>query len=106
MAIDYRTAGKWQQAYPETRGLLVEHASGRADDRRRAVVQSAIRPGNFVAFDAATGKPLWHAALGATLSNTPQTFTLDGRQDVVVAAGESALWLRAAVMPFARRRHE
>jgi alcohol dehydrogenase (cytochrome c) len=45
--------------------------------------------GNFVAYDAATGKPLWHAGLGANTSNGPQTFMLDGRQYVVVGAGDS-----------------
>jgi alcohol dehydrogenase (cytochrome c) len=45
--------------------------------------------GNFVAYDAATGKPLWHAGLGANTSNGPQTFVLDGKQYVVVGAGDS-----------------
>jgi len=45
--------------------------------------------GNFVAYDAATGKPLWHAGLGANTSNGPQTFMLEGRQYVVVGAGDS-----------------
>jgi alcohol dehydrogenase (cytochrome c) len=45
--------------------------------------------GNFVAYDAATGKPLWRAGLGANTSNGPQTFLLDGRQYVVVGAGDS-----------------
>jgi len=45
--------------------------------------------GNFVAYDAATGKPLWHAGLGTNTSNGPQTFLLDGRQFVVVGAGDA-----------------
>ena len=45
--------------------------------------------GNFVAYDVATGKPLWHAGLGANTSNGPQTFMLDGKQYVVVGAGDS-----------------
>jgi alcohol dehydrogenase (cytochrome c) len=45
--------------------------------------------GNFVAYDAATGKPLWHAGLGTNTSNGPQTFLVDGRQYVVVGAGDS-----------------
>jgi len=44
--------------------------------------------GNFVAYDAATGKPLWHAGLGNNTTNGPQTFLLDGRQYVVVGAGD------------------
>jgi alcohol dehydrogenase (cytochrome c) len=45
--------------------------------------------GNFVAYDAATGKPLWHAGLGNNTGNGPQTFLLDGRQYVVVGAGDT-----------------
>jgi acido-empty-quinoprotein group A len=44
--------------------------------------------GHFVAYDASTGKPLWHAGLGNNTSNGPQTFLLDGRQYVVVGAGD------------------
>ena len=44
--------------------------------------------GNFVAYDAATGKPLWHAGLGTNTSNGPQTYLIDGRQYVVVGAGD------------------
>jgi alcohol dehydrogenase (cytochrome c) len=44
--------------------------------------------GNFVAYDAATGNPLWHAGLGNNTTNGPQTFLLDGRQYVVVGAGD------------------
>ena len=43
---------------------------------------------NFVAYDASSGKPLWHAGLGATTSNGPQTFMVDGRQLIVVGAGD------------------
>jgi len=44
--------------------------------------------GNFVAYDAASGKALWRAGLGVNNSNGPQTFLLDGRQFVVVGAGD------------------
>jgi acido-empty-quinoprotein group A len=44
---------------------------------------------NFIAYDAATGKPLWHAGLGSNTSNGPQTYLLDGRQYIVVGAGDS-----------------
>ena len=45
--------------------------------------------GNFVAYDPATGRPLWHAGLGVNSSNGPQTFLVDGRQYVVVGAGDA-----------------
>jgi alcohol dehydrogenase (cytochrome c) len=45
--------------------------------------------GNFVAYDAATGRPLWHAGLNTNTSNGPETFLLDGRQFVVVGAADA-----------------
>jgi len=42
----------------------------------------------LVAFDAATGKPLWHSRIG-NVSNAPQTFMLDGHQYVIAATGDT-----------------
>ncbi len=44
--------------------------------------------GNFIAFDAKTGSPLWHSALLSNPGNAPITYMLDGKQFVLVAAGE------------------
>jgi alcohol dehydrogenase (cytochrome c) len=44
--------------------------------------------GNFVAFDPANGKPLWHAQIGQ-VSNAPETYLVDGHQYVLVAAGDT-----------------
>src|SRR5262249_9218779 len=44
--------------------------------------------GNLVARDPANGKPLWHARLGG-VSNAPETYMLDERQYVLVAAGDA-----------------
>jgi alcohol dehydrogenase (cytochrome c) len=44
--------------------------------------------GNFVAFDPANGNPLWHAQIGQ-VSNAPETYLIDGRQHVLVAAGDT-----------------
>jgi alcohol dehydrogenase (cytochrome c) len=44
--------------------------------------------GNLVAFDAANGTPLWNARLG-NVTNAPQTYVLDGKQHVLVAAGDT-----------------
>jgi alcohol dehydrogenase (cytochrome c) len=44
---------------------------------------------NFIALDAATGDPLWHANLGAAVSNGPISYELDGMQYVVVGAGDA-----------------
>jgi alcohol dehydrogenase (cytochrome c) len=44
---------------------------------------------NFVALDAKTGTPLWHANLGASVSNAPISYELDGKQMVIIAAADS-----------------
>ena len=44
--------------------------------------------GNFVAFDPANGEPLWHAHIGQ-VTNAPETYLVDGRQHVLVAAGDT-----------------
>ena len=44
---------------------------------------------NFVALNAQTGEPLWHANLGSSVSNAPIGYELDGRQLVVVGAGDT-----------------
>jgi len=44
--------------------------------------------GNFIAFNAKTGKPLWHAGLNVNHSNGPSTWMLDGKQYVIVGAGD------------------
>jgi len=46
---------------------------------------------NFVAMNAQTGEPLWHANLARSVSNGPMTYELDGTQYVVVGAGDT-LW--------------
>src|SRR3954447_3863639 len=44
--------------------------------------------GNFVAFDPANGTPLWHSRLGY-VSNAAETYTIDGKQYVLVAGGDA-----------------
>jgi alcohol dehydrogenase (cytochrome c) len=46
---------------------------------------------NLVALNASTGDPLWHANLGASMSNGPMSFEADGTQYLVVGAGDT-LW--------------
>ena len=69
--------------------LGIEPAARRARRPAAAWCSAAIRPAICVAFDAATGKILWHAQLGSQLTNSPQTYMLDGRQYVTVAAGDT-----------------
>jgi alcohol dehydrogenase (cytochrome c) len=49
---------------------------------------AADGPGNLVAFDAASGNPPWHSRIG-NVSNALQTYTLDGKQYVLAAAGDT-----------------
>lgn len=44
---------------------------------------------NFVALNASTGEPLWHANLGRPVTNGPMTYELDGAQYLVVGAGDT-----------------
>jgi len=45
--------------------------------------------GNFMAFDAASGKNLWHFQTGNTIYASPITYMLDGKQYVVLGSGTS-----------------
>jgi alcohol dehydrogenase (cytochrome c) len=85
-AIDYKT-GKtvWKHAYPTLGGGL---GSGMMTTAGRLLFAGDIA-GNIVAYDAANGKPLWHAYLGNIVSNAPETFALDGHQYVLVGAGDT-----------------
>ena len=45
--------------------------------------------GNFIALDAASGKPLWHFQMGGAVYASPMAFAIDGKQYVAIAAGSS-----------------
>ena len=44
---------------------------------------------NFIAFNPETGKPLWHFGVLHNVSGGPETYMLDGRQYIVVEAGDT-----------------
>ena len=50
---------------------------------------SGGREGYFFALDAGTGALLWKATLGGVVASGPMTYSVDGRQYVSVAAGNS-----------------
>jgi alcohol dehydrogenase (cytochrome c) len=52
------------------------------------LVFSGDAGGNIVAYDAEDGTPLWHSRIG-NISNAPITYMLDGRQYILVAAGDT-----------------
>jgi alcohol dehydrogenase (cytochrome c) len=88
MALDYRTGeAKWQHMYPQ-QGWGSSQQPG-VLSTGGGLVFSGDPAGNLIAFDALKGTILWHAQLGAQLTNSPQTYLLDGRQYLVVAAGDT-----------------
>jgi alcohol dehydrogenase (cytochrome c) len=88
-AIDYRTGKvRWSRPLAFTAGTGGQAAMGLLSTAGRLLFGND-GGGNFVAYDPTTGKPLWHAGLGVNTSNGPQTFMLDGRQYIVVGAGDS-----------------
>jgi acido-empty-quinoprotein group A len=89
-AIDYKTGDiRWTHQYPGSRtsnsGLLT--TAGR-------VLFGGDAAGNLVAYDPGNGHILWHAGVGAGVSNGPMTYELDGRQYLVVGAGENLFAFR------------
>ncbi len=84
-AVDYQTGKiRWSHKWegPARSGLLstagnVLFAGGPSSD--------------LVALNATTGEALWHARLNASVSNGPITYQMDGRQYVIVGAGDM-LW--------------
>ncbi len=81
-AIDYKT-GKivWKHEVSSSVGLL-STAGG---------VLFLSDAQSLVAWDAKTGKPLWHSQIGG-LSSPPETFMLDGKQ-AVLATGAAGLYM-------------
>jgi alcohol dehydrogenase (cytochrome c) len=84
-AIDYKT-GKtvWKHKYRTAGGG--RGASGLLTTAGRLLFGGDVS-GNLVAFDVATGKILWHSAIGQ-VTNAPQTYLVDGKQHVLAAAGD------------------
>ena len=79
----------------ETRRLLpanVTWAEGRALSFTAGMsywLAREIRRPNWGEADLLKRDPVWHAGLAANPTNAPITFMLDGRQFVVVGAGDS-----------------
>ncbi len=83
-ALDYKTGKvRWNHEWPSgsARSGILNTAGG--------VLFTGDPVSNLVAFNAATGAILWHAGLGNPVTNGPITYTLDGQQYVVAAAGDT-----------------
>ena len=73
---DYPGTGFWSSTYP---GILTTAGT---------LLFSGNPTGDFVARDPATGKDLWHSGVGTQITNSPQTYLLNNRQYITVAAGD------------------
>jgi alcohol dehydrogenase (cytochrome c) len=83
-AIDYKTGRiVWRHRYPQGAG-----GGGGVLATAGGLVFAGDGGGNIVAHDAATGRPLWHSHVGA-VTNPPITYTLDRRQYLLVATGDT-----------------
>jgi alcohol dehydrogenase (cytochrome c) len=85
-AIDYKTGNiRWSHKW-EGAGIRSGVLSTAGN-----LVFAGDPSNNLVAFNATTGGLLWHANLGAALSNGPMTYELDGEQYLVVGAGDTLI---------------
>lgn len=83
-AIDPRTGNRaWEFRYPTpTLAGVMSTASG--------LVFAGDHEGNFTAYDALKGKPLWYYPTGSSIwGAAPMTYMLDGRQHVLITAGNT-----------------
>jgi alcohol dehydrogenase (cytochrome c) len=80
-AIDYRT-GKIRWSHDVGPG-----ASAGVLTTDSGLTFTGDSHGNFLALDTSDGKTLWHAGTGASISNSPTTYELDGRQYVLTGSG-------------------
>jgi alcohol dehydrogenase (cytochrome c) len=85
-AIDYKT-GKVRWTHKWEGGGM----SGLLSTAGNVLFSGDGSSANFVALNATTGDPLWHAGVRSSVSNGPITFEMDGRQYVIVGAGDT-LW--------------
>lgn len=82
-AIDINSGEKkweWKHPSPTWSGVL-STAGG--------IVFTGDAEGNFIALEAASGKPLWHFQCGASIYSSPMAFAVDGKEYVAVAAGSA-----------------
>ena len=80
-AVDYNTGKiRWQVKTPQPMiGGVLATAGG--------LVFTGEGNGRFAAYDSATGSRLWQFMAGAGVNAPPSSYTVDGKQYIVVAAG-------------------
>ncbi len=84
-AIDYKTGKvRWSHHWDGgARAGLLSTAGN--------LVFSGGASNDLVALNATTGEALWHAGLNASVANAPITIAMDGKQYIIVGAGDM-LW--------------
>lgn len=89
LALDFATGNvKWEHKYPEEAGFWSSTYPGMLSTTS-GLLFTGNPSGDFIAFDSRAGKSLWHAQLGTVVSNTPETYLLDGKQYVLVGSGDA-----------------
>jgi acido-empty-quinoprotein group A len=84
-AIDYRTGEiRWSHEFPG-KGL---NGSGILSTAGKLLF-TGDPSGNLIAVDPPSGRILWHFHLDSPVSNGPMTYELDGKQYLVVGAGDT-----------------
>jgi alcohol dehydrogenase (cytochrome c) len=84
-AIDYKTGQtRWSHEFPGrgTAGSGFLSTAGK-------LLFSGDAAGNLIAWNPENGTILWHFRLPAAVSNGPITYILDGKQYLVVGAGDT-----------------
>jgi alcohol dehydrogenase (cytochrome c) len=81
-AIDYKT-GKIKWSHPWEGGSRAGLLSTAGN-----LLFSGGASNDLVALNATTGDAIWHAGLNASVANAPITYEMDGKQFVVVGAGD------------------
>jgi alcohol dehydrogenase (cytochrome c) len=83
LALDYKTGNVvWRHDWPSGNGVTANLSTA-------GNLLFTSNGTNFIAFDATTGKILWHAGLTGIPSNAPITYKIDGKQFILVAAGDT-----------------
>jgi acido-empty-quinoprotein group A len=87
-AIDYKTGKiRWAHAYPTVGGGGLGGPGILTTAGR--LLFTGDYSGNLIAYDAANGDIVWHFGMGQNLGNGPETYMLDGKQYIVVGAGDT-----------------
>jgi alcohol dehydrogenase (cytochrome c) len=86
-AIDYKTGNTvWSHEYPS--GSFGNSGPGILTTAGKLLF-TGDPSGNLIAYDPLTGRILWHFRTGSQVSNGPMTYELNGRQYLVVGAGDT-----------------